>query len=204
MGRCWPRWILLRGKLSIWKRIQFSLHFNPHYCVWSWKMQYWTFVVVLTSGANCIGWSCWYGKQRAICWYYFFTAFSNLPCTRQARRQHGTVCTPFCYVLSPSKKNLSVFRVMCWSVKWMCRCVICRVEFDEGESLVALPCKHPYHSECIHQWLQSNKVYNHHHNNTLPSRMRAVILQTLTFDHALMHRKWLGFEAWKIISAFSL
>ncbi|CAD6245729.1 unnamed protein product [Miscanthus lutarioriparius] len=38
------------------------------------------------------------------------------------------------------------------------QCVICRVEFDEGESLVALPCKHPYHSECINQWLQLKKV----------------------------------------------
>lgn len=39
------------------------------------------------------------------------------------------------------------------------RCVICRVEFNEGKSLVALPCEHPYHSECINQWLQLNKVY---------------------------------------------
>ena len=38
------------------------------------------------------------------------------------------------------------------------QCVICRVEFEEGESLVALPCKHSYHSECINQWLQLNKV----------------------------------------------
>ncbi|XP_002445741.2 uncharacterized protein LOC8058040 [Sorghum bicolor] len=38
------------------------------------------------------------------------------------------------------------------------QCVICRVEFDEGGSLVALPCKHPYHSECINQWLQLKKV----------------------------------------------
>ncbi|KAK3122354.1 hypothetical protein QOZ80_8BG0668490 [Eleusine coracana subsp. coracana] len=38
------------------------------------------------------------------------------------------------------------------------QCVICRVEFDEGESLVALPCKHSYHSECINHWLQLNKV----------------------------------------------
>ncbi|XP_044959219.1 E3 ubiquitin ligase BIG BROTHER-related-like isoform X1 [Hordeum vulgare subsp. vulgare] len=38
------------------------------------------------------------------------------------------------------------------------QCVICRVEFEEGESLVALPCKHSYHSDCINQWLQLNKV----------------------------------------------
>ncbi|KAK3132820.1 hypothetical protein QOZ80_6AG0528190 [Eleusine coracana subsp. coracana] len=38
------------------------------------------------------------------------------------------------------------------------QCVICRVEFEEGESLVALPCKHSYHPECINQWLQINKV----------------------------------------------
>ncbi|KAL5682308.1 hypothetical protein ACJX0J_008693, partial [Zea mays] len=37
------------------------------------------------------------------------------------------------------------------------QCVICRVEFDEGKSLVALPCEHPYHSECINQWPQLNK-----------------------------------------------
>uniref|UniRef100_A0ACD5XUY1 Uncharacterized protein n=1 Tax=Avena sativa TaxID=4498 RepID=A0ACD5XUY1_AVESA len=38
------------------------------------------------------------------------------------------------------------------------QCVICRVEFEDGESLVALPCKHSYHPECINQWLQINKV----------------------------------------------
>ncbi|XP_048542926.1 E3 ubiquitin ligase BIG BROTHER-related-like [Triticum urartu] len=38
------------------------------------------------------------------------------------------------------------------------QCVICRVEFEESESLVALPCKHSYHSDCIKQWLQLNKV----------------------------------------------
>ncbi|KAG2636448.1 hypothetical protein PVAP13_2NG451200 [Panicum virgatum] len=38
------------------------------------------------------------------------------------------------------------------------QCVICRVEFEEGESLIALPCKQSYHPECINQWLQINKV----------------------------------------------
>ncbi|XP_072968524.1 E3 ubiquitin ligase BIG BROTHER-related-like [Typha angustifolia] len=38
------------------------------------------------------------------------------------------------------------------------QCVICRVEYEEGESLVVLSCKHTYHSECINKWLQINKV----------------------------------------------
>lgn len=38
------------------------------------------------------------------------------------------------------------------------RCVICQVEFEEGEGLVALQCEHPYHADCISKWLQIKKV----------------------------------------------
>ncbi|XP_028230156.1 E3 ubiquitin ligase BIG BROTHER-related-like [Glycine soja] len=38
------------------------------------------------------------------------------------------------------------------------RCVICQVEYEEGEALVALQCEHPYHSDCIRKWLQIKKV----------------------------------------------
>ena len=38
------------------------------------------------------------------------------------------------------------------------RCVICQVEYDDGEELAALPCEHPYHSECIGEWLQIKRV----------------------------------------------
>ncbi|PON73220.1 43kDa postsynaptic protein [Parasponia andersonii] len=37
------------------------------------------------------------------------------------------------------------------------RCVICQIEYEDGESLVALPCEHPYHSECISKWLRIKK-----------------------------------------------
>ncbi|XP_073100503.1 E3 ubiquitin ligase BIG BROTHER-related isoform X1 [Elaeis guineensis] len=37
------------------------------------------------------------------------------------------------------------------------QCVICRLEYEDGESLVMLSCKHTYHSECINKWLQINK-----------------------------------------------
>ncbi|KAJ1380138.1 Zinc finger, RING-type [Sesbania bispinosa] len=38
------------------------------------------------------------------------------------------------------------------------RCVICQVEYEKGETLVALKCGHPYHSDCISKWLQIKKV----------------------------------------------
>lgn len=37
-------------------------------------------------------------------------------------------------------------------------CVICRLEFEEGDTLTVLSCKHSYHSECINNWLKINKV----------------------------------------------
>ncbi|KAL8519833.1 hypothetical protein ACS0TY_010682 [Phlomoides rotata] len=37
-------------------------------------------------------------------------------------------------------------------------CVICRLDYEDGDNLIVLSCKHSYHSECINNWLQINKV----------------------------------------------
>ncbi|PPD97936.1 hypothetical protein GOBAR_DD05009 [Gossypium barbadense] len=37
-------------------------------------------------------------------------------------------------------------------------CVICRVDYEDGDSLTALSCKHSYHPECINNWLKINKL----------------------------------------------
>ncbi|KAL1565414.1 RING-type E3 ubiquitin transferase [Salvia divinorum] len=37
-------------------------------------------------------------------------------------------------------------------------CVICRLDFEDDDTLILLSCKHSYHSECINSWLQINKV----------------------------------------------
>lgn len=37
-------------------------------------------------------------------------------------------------------------------------CVICRLDYDDGDKLTVLSCKHTYHSECLNNWLQINKV----------------------------------------------
>ncbi|KAF5442963.1 hypothetical protein F2P56_035568 [Juglans regia] len=36
-------------------------------------------------------------------------------------------------------------------------CVICRLDYEDGETLTVLSCKHSYHSECIGDWLKINK-----------------------------------------------
>ncbi|ONI34656.1 hypothetical protein PRUPE_1G493000 [Prunus persica] len=37
------------------------------------------------------------------------------------------------------------------------RCVICQIEYEDGEALVALSCQHPYHWDCISKWLEIKK-----------------------------------------------
>jgi len=38
------------------------------------------------------------------------------------------------------------------------QCAVCRIEFEEVDEVVLLPCRHCYHPECISQWLQQKKV----------------------------------------------
>lgn len=37
-------------------------------------------------------------------------------------------------------------------------CVICRMDYEDGETLTLLSCKHSYHPDCINKWLKINKV----------------------------------------------
>jgi len=37
-------------------------------------------------------------------------------------------------------------------------CVVCKTYYKNGQKLIALPCQHRYHADCITQWLQLNKV----------------------------------------------
>lgn len=58
----------------------------------------------------------------------------------------STCLKPSSYVFSHNKNEID-------------RCVVCQMEFEEGESLVILRlCNHSYHSECITKWLQTKKV----------------------------------------------
>lgn len=46
------------------------------------------------------------------------------------------------------------------------QCVICRMEFEGGEDVKLLPCKHIFHPACLDQWLVINKVLSLHHEHT--------------------------------------
>ncbi|KAH0926835.1 hypothetical protein HID58_019091 [Brassica napus] len=51
-------------------------------------------------------------------------------------------------------------------------CVICRLDYEDDDDLILLPCKHSYHSECINNWLKINKLcYGH-----IPFLMRIDIM----------------------------
>ena len=39
------------------------------------------------------------------------------------------------------------------------RCVVCRLEYEDGDKMLKLPCNHHYHFECIRRWLERNKVH---------------------------------------------
>ena len=49
------------------------------------------------------------------------------------------------------------------------RCVICRLDYEDGDALTVLSCKHSYHSECINNWLRINKVNGVFLKNIFPS-----------------------------------
>lgn len=38
------------------------------------------------------------------------------------------------------------------------RCVICLCDFEDGEALKELPCRHMYHTPCIATWLSTRRV----------------------------------------------
>lgn len=48
-------------------------------------------------------------------------------------------------------------------------CSICLCDYDEGDAMIVLPCRHRYHAPCIKQWLKINRVSRHqsHHIDLL-------------------------------------
>ncbi|XP_019087629.1 PREDICTED: E3 ubiquitin ligase BIG BROTHER-like [Camelina sativa] len=38
------------------------------------------------------------------------------------------------------------------------QCSICLVDYEKGDKMITLPCKHIYHKDCISRWLKENRV----------------------------------------------
>ncbi|CAK8567364.1 unnamed protein product [Lathyrus sativus] len=62
-----------------------------------------------------------------------------------SRKEISTCLNPYTCKTSESKSGIDL-------------CVICQIEYEEGEALVTLHCDHPYHKDCISKWLQIKKV----------------------------------------------
>ncbi|KAL8136342.1 hypothetical protein V2J09_002343 [Rumex salicifolius] len=63
--------------------------------------------------------------------------------------------------LSPEEISSALSPYICKNIQsntGIDRCVICQVEYEEGEDLVNLRCDHPFHQGCINQWLQIKKI----------------------------------------------
>ncbi|XP_019095619.1 PREDICTED: E3 ubiquitin-protein ligase RNF181-like [Camelina sativa] len=38
------------------------------------------------------------------------------------------------------------------------QCSICLVDYEKGDKMITLPCKHIYHKDCLSRWLKENRV----------------------------------------------
>lgn len=53
---------------------------------------------------------------------------------------------------------LKKFKKCCFRSTKDEQCVICQQQYEKGEYMTTLPCKHGYHAGCIRQWLEIRKM----------------------------------------------
>ncbi|KAG6405460.1 hypothetical protein SASPL_133049 [Salvia splendens] len=68
------------------------------------------------------------------------------------------------YKSQDTQEGIHLSRMVCQyinnNIPVILSCVICRLDYEDGDALTVLSCKHLYHPECINDWLQINKVYS--------------------------------------------
>jgi len=150
MGGGWPRWTFLWGKLGL----DPSAFGGALYFIFLVGFFSSLSMNLIISGVDCIGWSSWDGEQRAFRWYNCLFAFSKLQVRKQSEWKQWFVRS---INDSPFWRLYTGFTIM----NFVCSCfscVICRLDYEDGETLTLLSCKHSYHPECINNWLKINKV----------------------------------------------
>lgn len=119
---------------------------------------------LIISGVDCIGWSSWDGEQRAFRWYNCLFAFNKLQVRKQSEWKQWFVRSINDFLFWRLYTSFTIMNFVCSCFS----CVICRLDYEDGETLTVLSCKHSYHSECINNWLKINKVCSYTFNFYIP------------------------------------
>ena len=142
MGGRWSRWAIIRGKLSYGVRCLWLEHYSAVLVMFGLILQ------ELLALGEVVG-----TESRGLS----ADTIASLPSVnyKSQNTQEGSndSWVNFLFCLTVIKCCMDNILPSCL------RCVICRLDYEDGDTLTLLSCKHSYHPECINNWLRINKVH---------------------------------------------